>query len=150
MLAISVMGCKIISPSAAPIDLGPDLRISTKLRTSHPQRPKCVLLVNQNMEIDVAIGTLRIKSSFNAIAPLETSKTAPETSNTKVWLKFLPRATELRPLHNSDGSQCKHPINQITHWLLLTTLLGAWKAPHSNVGQVVTYYCSFFGHFTIP
>jgi hypothetical protein len=34
---------------------------------------------------------------FNAIVPLETPKTAPETSNTEVWLKCLPRATELRP-----------------------------------------------------
>jgi hypothetical protein len=37
------------------------------------------------------------KVPFNAIAPLETSKTAPETSNTEVWSKFLPPATELRP-----------------------------------------------------
>jgi hypothetical protein len=38
-----------------------------------------------------------LKVSFNAIAPFETTKTAPEKSNTKVRLKFIPRATELQP-----------------------------------------------------
>jgi len=60
------------------------------------------------------------------------------------WNSFLEYWNYER-LHNPDGSQCK----QITQWPLLTALLGTWKGPHSNVGQVVTYYCSFWGHFTI-
>jgi len=90
------------------------------------------------------------KVPFNVIAPLETSKTAPETSNAEVWLKFLPRATELRPA--TQPRRFKMQASYLTNNGLAVLNDSAWclEASPFKSGSSGNVLLLILGQFTIP